>query len=290
MKKIKKWLLLVFSIFAFAFVSMFQSGPNNTLKFLKINHPEQLQDAQVNNEEPYNNIFDYYNLIGNWDISTLETKNSNFIEGVFLLSPSSLTFDYDGAMTANLISYLNDLVLSYLEENDSSRGYWFFYQNKIGFNFISSSENGSVVDIVYFAEYDDNNKKYVNIPFEDGDLGEFTFSCDFNNVLITYPIGEIFAKRNNTTITYNKLIQYGAEKNNSYNEGYEQGYDEGHLDGLEQGRAEKDSYGISPFVQSIFNGFGTMLSVEIFPHIKIWYVIGIPLIFGIVKFVIGWFK
>lgn len=91
---------------------------------------------------------------------------------------------------------------------------------------------------------------------------------------------------------------YEAGKNEGIEEGYQEGYEdgqvngfnEGYQEGLEQGRSENDSYGITPFVQTIFNGFSTMLNVEIFPKIKLWYIIGIPLIFGVVKFIIGWIK
>lgn len=125
--------------------------------------------------------------------------------------------------------------------------------------------------------------------FEDNQNGIFISTFSFEqNLLVATPFSYL------SDYSEGYKDGYDQGKNDGFNEGYQEGekdgFNEGYQEGLEQGRAENDSYGIAPFVQSIFNGFSTMLNVEIFPKIKLWYIIGIPLIFGIVRFILGWIK
>lgn len=69
--------------------------------------------------------------------------------------------------------------------------------------------------------------------------------------------------------------------------GYREGYGTGYLTGQEDGRADWDW---SNFLKSIFSGIDGFLQVEILPKIKLWYLVGIPLVFGLLKFILGWFR
>lgn len=69
--------------------------------------------------------------------------------------------------------------------------------------------------------------------------------------------------------------------------GYREGYKTGYLTGQENGRADWDW---SNFLKSIFTGIDGFLQVEILPKIKLWYLVAIPLVFGLLKFILGWFR
>lgn len=69
-------------------------------------------------------------------------------------------------------------------------------------------------------------------------------------------------------------------------------YDTGFEDGYEQGKntAVDESLWIYSFTRSVFNGFAQVLNVEILPNIKLGYLIAIPLVLSILRFILGFFK
>ena len=70
--------------------------------------------------------------------------------------------------------------------------------------------------------------------------------------------------------------------------GYETGYHEGYDEGFDVGSGENK--GVLNFIKSIFNTINALGNVEILPYIKIWYIIGIPVILAVVRFALGWFR
>lgn len=73
----------------------------------------------------------------------------------------------------------------------------------------------------------------------------------------------------------------------NFADGYREGYKTGYSTGQEDGRSDWDW---SNFLKSIFSGIDGFLQVEILPKIKLWYLVGIPLVFGLLKFILGWFR
>lgn len=71
------------------------------------------------------------------------------------------------------------------------------------------------------------------------------------------------------------------------NKYYSEGYNIGYIAGKEDGHADWDW---SNFLKSIFTGIDGFLQVEILPKIKLWYLVAIPLVFGLLKFILGWFR
>lgn len=69
-------------------------------------------------------------------------------------------------------------------------------------------------------------------------------------------------------------------------------YDTGFTDGYEQGKntAVDESLWIYSFTRSVFNGFAQVLNVEILPNIKLGYLIAIPLVLSVLRFILGFFK
>ena len=70
----------------------------------------------------------------------------------------------------------------------------------------------------------------------------------------------------------------------SYDTGFQEGYDKG------KDQAVDESLWIYSFTRSVFNGFAQVLNVEILPNIKLGYLIAIPLVLSILRFILGFFK
>lgn len=83
------------------------------------------------------------------------------------------------------------------------------------------------------------------------------------------------------------------ENNEAFITGYEQGFEDGKIEGYQEGFEEGANSGSSDIVkllEQIFKSMDKILSVEILPNIKIWYLIGIPLVLSILHFILGWFR
>lgn len=69
-------------------------------------------------------------------------------------------------------------------------------------------------------------------------------------------------------------------------------YDTGFTKGYEVGKNESvdGSLWIYSFTRSVFNGFAQVLNVDILPNIKLGYLIAIPLVLSVLRFILGFFK
>ena len=105
----------------------------------------------------------------------------------------------------------------------------------------------------------------------------------FNINLITLPTHNV----DNNILQLNNYICFKNDNNFS-----QVSYDTGFTDGYEQGKhtAVDESLWIYSFTRSVFNGFAQVLNVEILPNIKLGYLIAIPLVLSILRFILGFFK
>lgn len=265
MKKLKKFLLIIIgisSIIAFAFFSIFftdkpakilagQQRLNGSLRYTMF-----LKVAKADNITPIANVYSsiYVYL---WDLN----NNSNAPFPGVLTDVSIIDENNEflfGTIPVNTAEYDFMILTARSISGKESQ------TNDIVFSSFDNNENG-----VFIQSYSVQQNKFSATPF--------SYLNDYSQ---GYEDGYDAGKNDGIEEGYQEGYQEGEE--NGFNDGYQEGY--------QQGKAENDSYGIAPFVQTIFNGFSTMLNVEIFPKIKLWYLIGIPLIFGIVKFIIGWIK
>ena len=69
-------------------------------------------------------------------------------------------------------------------------------------------------------------------------------------------------------------------------------YDSGFIEGYNVGKNEvvDQSLWIYSFTRSVFNGFAQVLNVDILPNIKLGYLIAIPLVLSVLRFILGFFK
>lgn len=66
-----------------------------------------------------------------------------------------------------------------------------------------------------------------------------------------------------------------------------QEYNRGYKDGQINGQA---SAGKIPWLVSIFNSLDSCLSIEIFPGLKLWYIVALPIVFSLIAFVLSFFR
>lgn len=81
-------------------------------------------------------------------------------------------------------------------------------------------------------------------------------------------------------------------QDDAYENGYDTGVSQNFKDAYEKGYSDAIAQGggILGLIREIFNTLIDIGNIEILPNIKLWYFLGIPLVIGIVSFVLGWFR
>lgn len=106
----------------------------------------------------------------------------------------------------------------------------------------------------------------------------------FNINLITL---QTHNNNGNNIMQLNNYICFKNDNNFSqvsYDTGFQEGFDKG------KDQAVDESLWIYSFTRSVFNGFAQVLNVEILPNIKLGYLIAIPLVLSVLRFILGFFK
>lgn len=85
-------------------------------------------------------------------------------------------------------------------------------------------------------------------------------------------------------ISLNNQIQNLEQENERLEQEYNEAYDLG----LAEGQAQ--AFNIINFLERILLMLDSVLSVEILPYIRLWYIVAIPLVLGVVKMVLSWFR
>lgn len=80
-------------------------------------------------------------------------------------------------------------------------------------------------------------------------------------------------------------FQKGYE--NGFKQGKDEGYTSGKSHGYNEGLAETDAIGFNALLTTIFVGLGGFLSINILPNISIGAIIAVPIVFGLIYFIIG---
>ena len=106
----------------------------------------------------------------------------------------------------------------------------------------------------------------------------------FNINLITL---ETHDNEGNNILQLNNYICFKND-NNFSQVSYDTGFEEGYKVGKDE--AVDNSLWIYSFTRSVFNGFAQVLNVEILPNIKLGYLIAIPLVLSVLRFILGFFK
>ena len=75
-------------------------------------------------------------------------------------------------------------------------------------------------------------------------------------------------------------FEYTRGYNFGWDEGYDYGYDKGILENLETG-------GFGLILKQVFIGIGSFLGIQLLPGISIGAIIAVPIVFGIIAFILG---
>ena len=120
------------------------------------------------------------------------------------------------------------------------------------------------------------------------------FNSNVNNKQETFNINLATLNTHDAGLTSNghivQLNNYICFKNDSnfsqvsYDSGFTDGYNVGKNEAVDQ------SLWIYSFTRSVFNGFAQVLNVEILPNIRLGYLIAIPLVLSVLRFILGFFK
>ena len=183
-------------------------------------------------------------------------------------------------------------------------------------NFVVDNDFGSVTDTRWLLNNNSGRPSYYhdyyyvfNVDYAYYDPGDSIISANNNN-WYKFNLKTIFNSNVNnkqesfninlaTLNTHDQDTSYGAItqlnsyicfKNDSnfsqvsYDSGYTAGYNVGKNEAVDQ------SLWIYSFTRSVFNGFAQVLNVEILPNIKLGYLIAIPLVLSVLRFILGFFK
>lgn len=127
---------------------------------------------------------------------------------------------------------------------------------------INNSLNNLVVTNIY---------NWGNIPYYNGALNYFTRTHEI----------QVTLSSNSDKASYSNGFNDG--KIDGFNDGYKEGYKTGVKD-------TSATINEQTWLTSIFKTIDTCLSIEIFPKFKIWYLVSIPIMFALVRFVISFFR
>ncbi|MEM3312281.1 MAG: hypothetical protein QW042_05035 [Thermoplasmata archaeon] len=205
----------------------------------------------------------YFNVgINNVALDDIETFEINY----------DLYFD----IYIEIDDYIDDVIYENeisFEINNETISYNIFFSNDNAPNYVSSFQElvtgntlvryipgGLVIPIEYEKGYQDG--------YNDG----VTETEDYYEELIIPDIKEEYEE-----------IGY----NNGYDYGLEIGYNNGYNDGVIAG---SNNFNILNLIRSLFDLVWDALNVEMLPNIKLIYIVSIPLILSVIKFILGWFR
>lgn len=162
------------------------------------------------------------------------------------------TFEYVSInMASGLLAY-----------NHNAKAYTWFNKSDSAINAKDSLNNLVVTNIYNFGS---------TIPYYNGQFSYFTRTHELQ-----------------LTLSYTNDIE---SYNTGYNDGKINGFNDGYKDGYKQGTKDMSAtINEQTWLTSIFKSIDTCLSIEIFPKFKLWYLISIPIMFALVRFVISFFR
>lgn len=196
-----------------------------------------------------------------------------------LHAPQELFIDFVVDETFGNATQTRWLLNNYYSDRfpDQRKSYYhdYYYVFNVDYGYYESAE-GSMSSINHDDWYTFNLKEIINSNA--GGTEKY-----FNINLITL-------QTHNADSNIMQLNNYICFKND--NNFSKVSYDTGFTDGYEQGKnvAVDESLWIYSFTRSVFNGFAQVLNVEILPNIKLGYLIAIPLVLSVLRFILGFFK
>lgn len=149
------------------------------------------------------------------------------------------------------------------------------------------------VDFIAVKKLSNKLVIYLNTPNETYNLDYYDGLSDFGGKRITYYIPELTyddGYADGYDVGYSEGLDIGKQLideyeytrgyNYGYSVGYGAGYDKGILENLETG-------GFSLMLKNVFLSVGSFLELELLPGIPFGAIIAVPIVFGIIAFILG---
>lgn len=252
------------------------------------------------NFETYIYSYAYYDLNNNYAVSSrtlyefsVYTDETTSILRNMRFSISYFEYSLYDVYVDDIETFYADFTLSfdmYIDISDFEENV--IYENEISYEdtdsetynivFSRTESNDYVGPMQNLVDADNRFTRYLVggfiIPFEyenaynDGYFEGTTETEDYYEELIIPEIKEEYEE-----------IGY----NNGYNYGSEIGYNNGYNDGVIAG---SNNFNILNLIRSLFDLVWSVLSVEMLPNIKLIYIVAIPLVLSVLKFILGWFR
>lgn len=239
-----------------SFRNMSDTGPNPSW----INQPINSFVNVVANDSTDS----YLLLLTNFDYQgeeRFENLPNNFNGQNFL---DNVNINNDTAQISYSISYI--YYAQYYNKNDNK--YVDYVSNRIRPYGPGTKQSGNKIMLNSYirSSYDIANiKKIANIDME---------AFNTKNTAIGKSSRDILA-----------ITQEGFKT--AYDNGASQEYSKGYSAGYANGTAQA---GEIPWLVSMFNAIDNIFKIEIFPGLKIWYIVAIPIIFSLIAFVLSFFR
>lgn len=114
---------------------------------------------------------------------------------------------------------------------------------------------------------------------------EMNFNMPYNASIPPFYYS-VYLEKELRGFSHNEIYQEGY--NDGYHDGEEEGYFNGYFDGYTEGEYNGSmTQPIFKLFNAVFRVVDNILSVEILPGIKIWYILGVPFVFLIIQFFIN---
>ncbi len=260
-------------------------------------------DAWYNNSGSISTMLRFYDvepsIDGNLSLSLLENKNT-------LVDNKDLYFNFD---------YGEFYVTPYINENDYiNSGYQYAPFQSLGFGNMLRVQNESMELInkgelvnsytlsqlkslyigfnnLYIIQLVDTNDYYAifnngyDAGFDDGqDVGYDAGFDDGQDVGYDAGLGDGYDDGYNDGIGDGYYLGYDLGYDDGYGDGDGFGYYRGYQEAINDGSTE---FGLTTLLSSLFVGLGSLLSIQLLPNISIGMIIAVPIVFGIIAFILG---
>ncbi len=203
------------------------------------------------------------NLTPSYVLEEIQIEDNSTIFVVRFQIGKTFVYSWYGGAEYMFIYFENDSAF-YIKYNVYQYGYDLGYMVGYGDGYNLGLDDG------YWNGHNDGYDYGYNVGYDDGENAGY---------VIGYNEGYDYGYN----VGYDNGKEYGIDfgRKHWYNVGYEAGYNNGFNEGI------KENWEFSRFLKSIFAGIGSFLGINLLPGISIGAIIAVPIIFGIIAFILG---
>lgn len=170
---------------------------------------------------------------------------------------------------------------------------WANYMSGINKDLIITSERSGLYYYLPYMDYIHNKPistvivkyNFINIVFMDDTVIQFSrASEEMQEMQLVYSDSSQDYEDGYSNGYYNGLR---AGDQDGYDRGLDVGYNQGKNDGYSLGLVDNPNNNFGSLITTILLGVGSVLGIELLPNITIGAIIAVPIVFGIIAFVLG---